>query len=256
MTFEFGRGLIAHMGAFAIGLQTLEFWQMQKLEDVAVVWSSENVREDLGCLPLGEKLASTRAPAFLSGAGFILACALFLHPTLLTVLLLLFVHVTTCVRFRGSVNGGSDAMTVVVLTGLAMAYGFTSVNVARFGLWYIAIFLLLSYLRAGFSKLMQGEWRSGQALHGFLAQSFNADIRRLGLWLKSRPTVERVVSWLTIVFEISLVFSVVAPAGLGAIFAMVVCFHFAIYVAFGLNRFFWIWLSAWPSIFYVASYLA
>lgn len=254
MSFQLARGLIVHLVAFALILQAVELLRMLKIKETLAIWSEENLRRDLSLLPLGGRLAGDRVPRVLAALELILAIGLFLMPMFPTVLLLLLVHVLICVRFRGSVNGGSDAMTVVVLTGLLIAYC-GAWSLSKFGLIYIAIHLLLSYLRAGLSKLRQPAWREGRAVGEFLKQSFFADTRLLGDWIVARPAVGRALSIGVIGFEMMVAVSLVMPRWSGFILASIVLFHFSIFMAFGLNRFFWIWLSAWPSIFYAASLL-
>jgi len=66
------------------------------------------------------------------------------------------------VRWRGSYNGGSDAMLLVVL--LAIAIGRTAPAYANAALAYAAVQLVLSYFIAGVAKLADPAWRAGRAL--------------------------------------------------------------------------------------------
>lgn len=66
------------------------------------------------------------------------------------------------IRWRGSYNGGSDAMLLVVL--LAIAIGRTAPSLANAALAYAAVQLVLSYFVAGIAKLGDPAWRAGLAL--------------------------------------------------------------------------------------------
>jgi hypothetical protein len=161
------------------------------------------------------------------------------------------------IRWRGAFNGGSDFMTIVVLSGLliAMVVG-ASGDLAlgwRAGLIYIAIHAASSYFISGGIKLLNPEWRSGEALALFLDGGIYGPLSRLSLfWL--RP-VAMVCSWAFILWE-----CLVPLAFLDVEFAVVYCaiagvFHCLVFWYFGLNRFVFAWLAGFPAIIYVAGQL-
>ena len=137
------------------------------------------------------------------------------------------------VRFRGTFNGGSDMMTFVILTGVLVGYFWST----KYGFLYIGINGLYSYFKAGLAKLKNPEWREGSAL-----ASFTPTLTKWG----------RVLSWPVIIFELAALAVPFIPGLAWPYFILAMLFHLIIFLMFGLNRFFWIWLSAWPSIFYLA----
>ena len=142
----------------------------------------------------------------------------------------------------------------MVLIGTWIAFLFKNEAFASAGLVWIAVNVLLSYGRAGLAKVQQQEWKDGTALQIFLEQSFFSDIRALKS--KISPENSKKISWAIILLEFALVFSPLAEGALlTGVFLVVVLFHFLNYWAFGLNRFFWAWLAAWPAVFFLSSVL-
>jgi hypothetical protein len=250
------RGIVAHLIAFAVLLQGLELLKMVRQGALLIVWSRENLEDELKYnlpLPLNwiEWFARTETFTYLAWAEIVIGGAAFIRPTAFSFFALLVVHVVTCIRFRGSINGGSDSMTAMVLLGTWIAFLFKKETFASAGLVWIAVNVLISYGRAGFAKVRQPEWKDGSALTSFLQQSFYSDVREFSA--KITPEVAKKIAWVVIALEFALVFSPLAEGTLlSAAFTLVVVFHFMNYWAFGLNRFFWAWIAAWPSIFYLS----
>lgn len=256
MSFETALWATTHLTAFTLALQALELLLMSRTTEVARVWSAVILRRELRAgLPvpgmIADALASEKALTILSIAQLMAALLALIFPGI-GFALAFVTHFAICLRFRGSLNGGSDMMTVVVLTGLLIAWWAPSHEIARLGLLYIAVQLLFSYVKAGLSKIRHAEWRRGGALAIFLERSFHADIRGFGRWLERHPLVGSGLAWGTMLFEVGAVAVPFFPALPEAYLLAALGFHFAIYLAFGLNRFFWIWLCAWPSVLFLS----
>lgn len=150
-------------------------------------------------------------------------------------------------RFRGPYNGGSDRMGLLALWCLVLA------RLAPAGQWreiafgYLGLQLLLSYFFAGWVKLRNPDWRSGRALRDvfqFSAYPVSEDLRR---WA-DRPAQLRAASWAVIGLEVVFPLSMVSSATLMVALALAAAFHLANACLFGLNRFFWTWLAAYPAL--------
>lgn len=143
-------------------------------------------------------------------------------------------------RSRGSYNGGSDSMLLVVSAGLAIA----RLGAPRVGLGYVVLQLALSYVLAGVAKLRDRDWRAGTALPLIVA------LPHYGVppTLASLISRARVASYLMLAFEVSFPLAYVAPIPYAVV---ALGFHLANALAFGLNRFLWAWLAAWPAVFYL-----
>jgi len=240
--------------ALSVGIQTLEFWRLRPAmqNDGLWVWAIQRkdiptpwIRLSLDALftpKMFNVLLLTRLLALISMAAQ--AC------NLLNVGFLFVSNLAMLIRWRGAFNGGSDFMTLVVLTGLLIAqvasYFTTSEMAWRAGLWYITIQSITSYFMSGSVKLLKPEWRDGSAMTIFLNASIHGPLRT-GHWLR-KPWLTVTGSWAFILWECA------APlALLEARVALVFCgiaafFHFLVFWFFCLNRFFWAWISTFPAI--------
>ena len=153
-------------------------------------------------------------------------------------------------RWRGAFNGGSDFMTLVGLTGLLIAH---LVGHAvgmdwgwRAGFWYITLHALTSYFMSGWVKLLHPSWRSGRALPQFLDTGIHGPLAPHSAY--RHPAMARGISWAFTVWE-GLFPLALLDVRLAALFCAVASvFHFLVFRLFGLNRFFWAWLSTYPAI--------
>lgn len=256
MSFLMARGLVAHLIAFTVFLQGLELLKMVQQGAILKIWSRENLENEMKMnIPFPPEWVSYFAEnemlSYLAYGLMGFGVVGFIHPSALVFLILALVHIFACVRFRGSINGGSDSMTAMALLGTCVSFLFKKESFACAGLIWICVNLLLSYGRAGFSKFQHAEWKDGSALPSFLKQSFFEDVRAFGE--KLTPELAKKLSWGLIAFEFALVFSpLLGMESLHVVFFLVILFHFANYWAFGLNRFFWAWIAAWPAIYYLS----
>lgn len=145
---------------------------------------------------------------------------------------------------HGPYNGGADKMAVLILTCLGLARILPDAWV-ELALSYLAAQLILSYFVSGWIKVIKGEWRRGEALVDVFRYSAYPVSERLRLW-SDRPRALWAMGWavmgLELVFPLTLLW---APA-LWVALALTASFHLANACLFGLNRFFWIWISAYP----------
>lgn len=157
------------------------------------------------------------------------------------------------IRLGGSFNGGSDAMTALVVAASAAHIVFPeSEKITKFCLWYLALQIVLSYFVAGVAKLRSSSWRRGIALKSLFSKS-NYVVPEQVLKILNWPLVSIAGCWGILIFECSfplvLFNSQLAILYLG--FAFV--FHFLNFYVLGLNRFFWAWIAAYPALWCVVS---
>lgn len=183
-----------------------------------------------------------------------LVCALSLLPGILGLLPLLagaqlILSLVIMWRWRGAFNGGSDFMALVLLMAIFVSMlFFGNTFVAKAAIWYISVQVCLSYVMAGAVKLARTDWLSGQALKGFLKTSIYAN--PLGLNTTAVPHfVFRLATWGFLFFEILFPFSLVRPSWVLFFLGIGALFHFANFLIFGLNRFFWVWIVAYPAVY-------
>lgn len=153
-------------------------------------------------------------------------------------------------RFQGPYNGGSDRMGLLILCCLCVAE-FSPVQWGQeVALGYLAVQLLLSYFIAGWVKIVNPDWRTGRALQDvFLFSAYPASerLRQLANW----PKLLCAASWAVMLLELLFPFALLTHATLIAALVLAAIFHFANACLFGLNRFFWVWLAAYPSILWL-----
>ncbi|MBL4813241.1 MAG: HTTM domain-containing protein [Rhodobacteraceae bacterium] len=153
-------------------------------------------------------------------------------------------------RFNGPYNGGSDRMSLLILFSLTLAEFMPNQRLQEYVFGYLALQLVLSYFISGYVKVVNPQWRSGRALQDVFEFSAYPVSEGLRQWAK-HPRILWAASWGVISFE--LVFPLTIFSQPGLIIGLIVAgsFHFSNACFFGLNRFFWIWLCAYPSILWL-----
>ncbi|MGD1876677.1 MAG: HTTM domain-containing protein [Kiloniellaceae bacterium] len=150
-------------------------------------------------------------------------------------------------RFQGPYNGGSDRMGLLILLCLLVSHLAPAPVWREVALGYLALQLTLSYFIAGGVKIVNPDWRHGRALGDvfrFSAYPVSENLRALA----DRPRLLFAASWAVMLFELVFPAALLHPAALVAGLTVAGLFHLANAILFGLNRFFWIWLAAYPSI--------
>lgn len=240
--------------AWSLAIQTLEYLRMGPATANDNFWSWQIQRADIpnqAVRALLDVLFKPQVHRWHLLLRLLAALVLVVQGATLPLMLFLFFgNLLILIRWRGAFNGGSDFMTLVVLTGLLIAQVIGMWGDEHLGwqacFWYIAIQAITSYFMSGSVKLLRREWRNGSAMTIFLNAaiygplSTNHPLRNK--WLAMLG------SWSFIVWEILFPFSMLDPR-LATIFcAVAAIFHFLVFWFFGLNRFFWAWLCAFPAI--------
>lgn len=166
------------------------------------------------------------------------------------ILILLFIlSLVMLYRFQGPYNGGADRMSLLILICLLLTHLASNQYWKEVAFGYLALQLVLSYFISGWVKIVNPDWRNGRALRDVFEYSAYPVSQSLRAWSKS-PRLLLIMSWLVMLFELIFPFSLFSQHTL--IIALVVAagFHFANACLFGLDRFFWIWIAAYPSIFW------
>lgn len=195
-----------------------------------------------------EHLATTARDRVLFGLRFLCAAAL-LYAPLATFALLALAAISLVMlnRFQGPYNGGSDKMSLLILWCLLGA-ALVPTDFAKEVLFgYLALQLTLSYFISGRVKITNPSWRSGQALQDVFAYSAYPVSEALRSFT-DRPQLMQAMSWAVILFELMFPLALLHPAALILALGVAALFHLANACLFGLNRFFWIWLVAYPSL--------
>ncbi len=164
--------------------------------------------------------------------------------------LLLLVGLAILHRFQGPYNGGADRMSLLILCSLCL------VNVTSMQYWkevafgYLALQLVLSYFISGLVKVVNPDWRSGRALCDVFLFSVYPASESFRQW-SSWPRLLCLMSWGVMLFELLFPVSLVSSMSLMIALLIAAIFHLANVFLLGLNRFFWIWIAAYPSIIWL-----
>lgn len=162
-------------------------------------------------------------------------------------LLLLLTGLALLHRFQGPYNGGADRMSLLILSCLSLAHLAPARYWQEIAFGYLAMQLVLSYFISGWVKVVNPEWRSGRALCDVFQFSAYPVSESLRGWADS-PRLLFFMSWGVMVFELLFPLALLSTTTLAMALLIAACFHFSNACMFGLNRFFWIWIAAYPSI--------
>lgn len=240
-------------------IQTLEFLHLHRDRQARELWQWSIQRDDLAHAPawlrrIFDGLYSDPVHRLHLMVRLGAAASLFAGASLASIALLFVSTVVLLIRWRGAFNGGSDFMTIVVLTGLLiarLAEVFTGPTVAySAGLWYITLHALSSYFISGAIKLRSREWRNGAALTVFLNGGLYGPLAPDSLF--QRAPVAAACSWAFILWECAFPLAMAGPAWAVLCCLLATVFHLLVFRFFGLNRFVWAWVASFPAIVYCA----
>lgn len=161
--------------------------------------------------------------------------------------LLLLLGLAILRRFQGPYNGGADRMSLLMLCCLCLVHVAPTQYWKEIAFGYLALQLVLSYFISGWVKIVNPDWRSGRALCDVFQFSAYPVSESLRQW-SSSPRMLFMMSWGVMLFELLFPVALLSKTSLIVALVITASFHFSNACLFGLNRFFWIWIAAYPSI--------
>ena len=252
------QALLASQRLIALGLlqQSVEFVGIRHAFGPGGVWSWEILRRDFLGFP--KSLIFFFDYVLNDGHFFgviilqmVLAGMSVIHPNGLCFLGLFLTHTLICLRWRGTFNGGSDFMTVVVRIGVLVARsGAETSRGLTLGLAYVGFQSIASYWVAGISKISSKYWRSGAALRAFLAE-YGGSVGEG--WVLS-PRVSKVLTGLILAFECSFPLALLNSRICLFYLGIGFCFHFSNSILLGLNRFILPWFATYPALLFLSQF--
>lgn len=244
--------------ALSLAIQTIEFLRLRAATSEEGLWSWALQRRDIPsvfwCSVL-DVLFRPRVHQWHLWLRMVAAIVLCVQGGSAGLMVFLFLgNVLILVRWRGAFNGGSDFLTLAVLTGLLIAHAVAAWGEpelgVKAGLWYIGIQSVTSYFMSGAVKILQPEWRSGRAMTIFLNAAIYGPLP--AHHPLRRPRFAQVGSWVFILWECLFPLALVKASWALAMCAVAALFHFLVFWFFGLNRFFWAWVASFPAIVWCA----
>ncbi len=158
-------------------------------------------------------------------------------------------------QFQGLFNGGSSSMSHQVALALNIGFFLNHLNLSgKFVLYYIGIQGIFSYWIAGIVKLIEPDWRSGHTLRQILLFS-NYQIPLKFKIIAQNHLMTLIASWVTIIFELFFPISLLNKNLLYFFLFSFFIFHIMNAIVFGLNRFIFAWLAAYPAIYFISTQL-
>ncbi len=157
-------------------------------------------------------------------------------------------------RFQGPYNGGSDRMGLLILYCICLTHWLPAGLLSEVAFGYLAVQVVLSYFMSGQVKIVNADWRSGQALadvFAFSAYPVSESLRGLA----ARKQTVLAASWSVMLFEVLFPLALLNQAILIGALGVAAAFHLANACLFGLNRFLWFWIASYPSILWLQARL-
>lgn len=244
--------------ALSLVIQTVEYLRMSHATATQGLWSWPIQRLDIPT-PWVRRFLDICFQPFCHQMHLWIRCVsagilIFIGGSFGLIVFLFIGNLLILIRWRGAFNGGSDFLTLVVLTGLLIAYGVGSGGDAdlgaRAGLWYVCIQSVTSYFMSGTVKLLRPEWRSGRAMIIFLNAAIYGPLPPRH-WLSQRFWAV-IGSWAFILWECAFPLALLSPMHAVGFCVIASLFHFLVFWFFGLNRFFWAWIASFPAIIWCA----
>ncbi len=242
--------------SYAIILQTIELFQIRKSFSDQGVWRWENLKVEFEIFSkLTQKILAftLKYENFLVLLSLRLVAAIYLifYSNAFLFLYLLISTLLISLRWRGTFNGGSDYMTIIVLSALTFDSFFSTASdkVSLAAMWYITIQICSSYFISGVVKIRRSNWRNGAALRGFMSSTiykYNA-VSKL---ISDNKIISIILSWAIIIFEVGFVLALLNPLLCVGFIMFALAFHLANFYFFGLNRFIFAWLACYPALLF------
>lgn len=240
-------------GAGALSMvQALEFLVLTELTSERGVWRWTDVRTAFP-LRLGDRLSpllSAKGFRALNWLRLALAVSVLVVPTWPALVFLLLIHLLTLWRWLGTFNGGSDHVALLLLWTLPLGLALGESG-ARVLCGFVALQIVSSYVLAGWAKIRQPEWRNGKAPRAFVTAAAYEQ-NQFTLHFGANRSLGVIAGWTVMLFELTFPLALISARGCLAYLTAGVVFHLFNGYVFGLNRFFWAWLAAYPALFYCA----
>lgn len=245
--------LVARLIAIAVMLQSLEFIKMRESITEKGIWRWSELRTEYLFLP---KIILKSLDWIMADKHFIEMITIRFCAAIFTIIspnffvlffILFFTTFLITLRWRGSFNGGSDYLTLIIL--LCLSIGFINPIFEKAALWYITLQVISSYFLAGLYKVKAVKWRLGTAVYGFVT-SPSYKTPHFIIEKSRNPLYAQMIAWLIISFELSFPLVLTLPILTKLYLFAGILFHLLNFITFGLNRFFWVWCASYPAIYY------
>ena len=120
-------------------------------------------------------------------------------------------------------------------------------------LWFIALQACLSYATAGFIKLFNQDWITGNGIFRIVNNPNLLTSPGIAVFLQRHSLTGKVLNYFTIAIECLFPLVLVVGSPFYLVFLIWgVSFHSANAILLRLNNYFWAWIATYPAIIFVA----
>ena len=241
--------LMGRLICFATFLQSLEILKLKSAFSEKGIWKWETLKDLFPMPQVFGWILKEPGFSFLIWARLIASALTFFTQPGFGFLFLFLTTLLIAWRWRGAFNGGSDSMTALVLLSLTLFRFFPNSMIQDASLWYLALQLILSYFIAGIEKLKRPGWRNGLYLKKLFASRWYG-VPGWASSLSSHSFLCFTISWAMLIFECLSPLAILNSTTVIGFMILGISFHLANFIFFGLNRFFWSWVAAYPVLLY------
>lgn len=249
--------LIKYLLAIAMTLQSIEFLLIRKTFNDFGIWQSFILKTDFEIFPKSiqifiEKLLSYDKFIYLIWLRLLLGLLLINFSSSLIFGVLIVISLLISIRWRGTFNGGSDYMTLIVLISLFISSLSIHPKFQYAAIYYLCFQVASSYFLAGLVKVKNKDWRNGKALKAFLGNTIYKQ-NSISEVIVDSPLILRILSIITIIWELSFPLAFLSPNFAIIFLTIGFLFHLANAYLLGLNRFLFIWVATYPAVLFIAN---
>jgi hypothetical protein len=232
-------------------LQGIEYFLLSKKTEQ--VWASNELASDY--LTGSRFMKFIFAPSFYKVMCLLRATGFFgiFFPFFPFALVIFFTQIYFALRFRGSFNGGSDYLGLIISLCVTLILIFPEEPlIVRGTMYYLALQLTFSYFFAGQIKIKEKMWREGEALPAFFRQTIFDKNVFIDL-ITQKKKIMFLLSWVVMFWELTFPLVWLGPTWCLIYSGIGLLFHFGNFWIFGLNRFLLLWPLLYPIIYLAVS---
>jgi hypothetical protein len=256
LTIDYTFELIRYIFSIAIFIQSIEYIYIRNTFKDNGIWRINDIKSDFAFLPdfiQNILLHILKYQTFINiiYLRLLLSIVLFFTPNVLIIIVLFFISLLIALRWRGTFNGGSDYMGLIILISLLIANISKNPNYKLASIYYLCFQVSSSYFLAGFVKIKNKDWRNGTSLKKFISNTIYTNNKKI-VTFTCNNNVNMILSIVIILWELSF-----PLAFLDSKFAIfILCFGFIFHLInayiLGLNRFLIIWVATYPAILFLS----
>jgi hypothetical protein len=164
------------------------------------------------------------------------------------VCLIVLIDLLTFPRLSYLIVSESPMQRVIFIAIITHSF-FNDSSISVLALYFISAQIILSYFSAGWQKIIDRSWRTGQSMTHFIGDFLR--LKNLSKFLINRK-LNKWLSWSVIFFECFFFLSL-SGGWVTYLFLMIgFSFHFLLLIRRSLNFFFWTFISAYPAIYFTS----